>query len=141
MAPAVLLGNLGANLIRNVWTFAVIFCGHFTADAEVFPESVVGGESRGHWYMRQLRGSSNLEGGPLFHYMTGNLSHQIEHHLFPDIPARRYAEMAPRVREIAARHAQHYNTGTFAAQLWSVVKRIVVHSLPSFGGSAIPAEA
>lgn len=141
MAPAVLLGNLGANMIRNLWTFAVIFCGHFTADAEVFPASVLEGESRGHWYMRQLRGSSNLDGGPLFHFMTGNLSHQIEHHLFPDIPARRYAEMAPRVREIATRYGQHYNTGSLVGQLWSVVKRIVVHSLPSFGGSATPAEA
>ena len=141
LAPLVFAGNLGANLIRNVWSFVIIFCGHFTADAEVFPASVVDGESRGHWYLRQLRGSSNLEGGPVFHLLTGNLSHQIEHHLFPDIPARRYAEMAPRVREIAARHGQHYNTGSFVRQFFSVVKRIIVHSLPSFGGSPTPAEA
>ena len=31
-----------------------------------------------------------------FHVMTGNLSHQIEHHLFPDLPARRYPEIAGR---------------------------------------------
>ncbi|MCW5890865.1 MAG: acyl-CoA desaturase [bacterium] len=140
-APAVFLGNLTANLVRNVWAFAVIFCGHFTADVEVFPESVLEDESRGHWYVRQLRGSSNLEGGSLFHLLTGNLSHQIEHHLFPDVPARRYAEMAPRVRAICDRYGQHYNTGSFAAQLWSVVKRIATHSLPSFGGSPAPVEA
>jgi fatty acid desaturase len=34
--PRVLLGNLAANLIRNVWTNAIIFCGHFTGDAQVF---------------------------------------------------------------------------------------------------------
>ena len=141
LAPFVFAGNLGADLIRNVWSFVIIFCGHFTADAEVFPESVVDGESRGHWYLRQLRGSSNLDGGPVFHLLTGNLSHQIEHHLFPDVPARRYADMAPRVREIAARYGQHYNTGSFWRQFLSVVWRIVVHSLPSFGGSPIPAEA
>src|SRR5699024_242806 len=28
----VLLGNLVANGIRNVWTYMIIFCGHFTAD-------------------------------------------------------------------------------------------------------------
>jgi fatty acid desaturase len=140
-APAVFLGNLVANLARNVWAFAVIFCGHFTADAEVFPESVLENESRGAWYVRQLRGSSNLDGGPVFHFMTGNLSHQIEHHLFPDIPARRYAAMAPRVREICERYGQHYNTGSFGGQLWSVAKRILVHSLPSFGASPAPAEA
>ena len=31
-----------------------------------------------------------------------DLSHQIEHHMFPDLPAARYPEMAPRVREICA---------------------------------------
>ena len=49
--------------------------------------------------------------------------------------------MAPRVRAIAARYDQHYNTGSFVRQFLSVVWRIVTHSLPSFGGSPIPAEA
>ncbi|MCY1267287.1 NADPH-dependent stearoyl-CoA 9-desaturase [compost metagenome] len=121
---AVLAGNLLANLIRNLWTFTVIFCGHFTERAAVFPPEVLEGESRGHWYLRQLRGSSNLEGGPLFHILTGNLSHQIEHHLFPDLPARRYAEMAKVVREIAARYGQVYNSGRLSVQFGSVIKRI-----------------
>src|SRR3712207_8406695 len=43
------------------------------------------GETRGGWYRRQLLGSCNLEGGRLFHLLTGNLSFQIEHHLFPDV--------------------------------------------------------
>ena len=42
------------------------------------------------WYFRQILGSANLTGGKLFHLLSGNLSHQIEHHLFPDVPARRY---------------------------------------------------
>ncbi|MCY1202001.1 NADPH-dependent stearoyl-CoA 9-desaturase [compost metagenome] len=121
---AVLAGNLLANLIRNLWTFTVIFCGHFTERAAVFPPEVLEGESRGHWYLRQLRGSSNLEGGPLFHILTGNLSHQIEHHLFPDLPARRYVEMAKVVREIAARYGQVYNSGRLSVQFGSVIKRI-----------------
>ncbi|NWL80639.1 acyl-CoA desaturase [Pseudomonas taiwanensis] len=121
---AVLVGNLLANLIRNLWTFTVIFCGHFTERAAVFPPSVLEGESRSHWYLRQLRGSSNLEGGSLFHILTGNLSHQIEHHLFPDLPARRYAEMAVAVREIAERYGQVYNSGRLSVQFGSVVRRV-----------------
>ena len=31
------------------------------------------------------------------HLMTGNLSFQIEHHLFPDLPSNRYQEIAPKV--------------------------------------------
>jgi linoleoyl-CoA desaturase len=35
-APRVVAGNLLANLMRNVWAFAVIFCGHFPAGVSVF---------------------------------------------------------------------------------------------------------
>lgn len=128
---AVLCGNLLANLLRNLWTFAVIFCGHFTEHAEVFPASVLDNESRGAWYRRQLRGSSNLTGSKFFHILTGNLSHQIEHHMFPTIPARRYAAMAVTVREICQRYGQHYNSGSFARQFLTVLARLARHSLPS----------
>ncbi|MBM4266656.1 MAG: acyl-CoA desaturase [Deltaproteobacteria bacterium] len=126
----VFAGNLAANLARNLWTFGIIFCGHFTADVETFPETALEDESRGAWYVRQLRGSSNLTGGPTFHFLSGNLSHQIEHHLFPDVPAVRYADMAVRVREIAERYGQYYNTGSFWSQFTSVVWRILRYSLP-----------
>ena len=76
----------------------IIFCGHFPDGAQVFTEAQVAGETRGGWYVRQLLGSCNIEGGPLFHVLSGNLSHQIEHHLFPDMPSNRYPEVAPRVR-------------------------------------------
>ncbi|MFG0582415.1 fatty acid desaturase family protein [Pseudomonas sp. zjy_9] len=129
-ALAVLAGNLLANLLRNLWTFLVIFCGHFTEQAAVFPPEVLEGETRGHWYLRQLRGSSNLSGGPLLHILTGNLSHQIEHHLFPDLPARRYAELAREVRLICVRYGQHYNCGSLWAQFATVLRRIWIYRLP-----------
>jgi linoleoyl-CoA desaturase len=127
----VLAGNAIANVMRNVWTYVVIFCGHFTAQAATFPKSVVGSESRGDWYLRQLQGSSNISGGPWLHFWTGNLSHQIEHHLYPDLPARRYAEIAPRVREVCERYGQVYNTGSFARQFGQVVWRILRYALPN----------
>ncbi len=127
----VMAGNLGANVIRNVWAFLIIFCGHFTERVETFPESVLENETRGEWYLRQLKASSNLDGGRLFHILSGNLSHQIEHHLFPDVPANRYAEMAVEVKRIAREYGQHYNTGSFARQLAAVMKRIVRYALPS----------
>ena len=129
--PRVLLGNLAANLIRNVWTNAIIFCGHFTEHAHIFTRAETKNETRGEWYLRQIQGSSNLEGGRLFHVFTGNLSHQIEHHVFPDIPAHRYAEIAPRVREICDRYGIYYNTGGFWKQYTGVLWRIVRHAFPS----------
>jgi linoleoyl-CoA desaturase len=129
-APRVFLGNLFANGIRNVWAFAVIFCGHFPEGVRVYDEAETEHESRGQWYVRQLNGSANIEGNRWLHVLTGHLSHQIEHHLFPDIPASRYPEMAPRVQEICARYGQSYNTGSFRRQLGSVIGRIVRLSLP-----------
>lgn len=129
--PRVVLGNLAANLIRNVWTNAVIFCGHFTTHAHTYTESEVEGETRGGWYLRQIQGSSNLKGRRWFHIMTGHLSFQIEHHLFPDIPARRYPEIAPKVRAICARFGVHYNTGRFSRQYFSVIGRILRYAWPS----------
>lgn len=128
---SVFTGNLVANLLRNLWTWMIIFCGHFTADAEVFSKNVMKNESTGHWYLRQLRGSSNLKGGRWFHILTGNLSFQIEHHLFPTVPARRYAKMSVEVKEVCERYGQNYNTGSLISQFSQVVYRIFRHSLPS----------
>lgn len=128
--PKVVLGNLIANLIRNLWTYAVIFCGHFTENAESFSVEDIQGETKAQWYLRQLKGSSNLDGSNFFYTMTGHLSHQIEHHMFPDMPAKRYREAAPRLKEICAKYGQNYNTGSFVKQFASVWKRIIAYSLP-----------
>jgi fatty acid desaturase len=123
---AVLAGTFVANVLRNIWTFLVIFCGHFPADVQTFEEDDAKGENRGQWYLRQMLGSANISGTPLFHVMTGNLSHQVEHHLFPDIPARRYPHIAPEVRDIAKRYGLPYNTGRFGRQLSSVARQLAV---------------
>ena len=127
----VLAGNAVANVIRSLWTYTVIFCGHFTTDVQTFPKNVLKNDTRASWYVRQVAGSSNLSGGFLLNVMTGNLSHQIEHHLFPDVPANRYAEMAVQVREICARYGQYYNTGSMVKQFGQVLWRILRHSFPS----------
>jgi len=126
----VLGANLVANVIRNLWTFAIIFCGHFPAGVHHFHARDVEGETRARWYVRQLLGSCNIQGGPLFHVLSGNLSHQIEHHLFPDLPSNRYAELAPRVRALAEQYGLPYNTGSFSRQLGTTTWKILRLSLP-----------
>ncbi len=130
VALPVLLGNLLANLLRNWWTSTVIFCGHFTEHAQVFSPAQCAGESRGHWYYRQILGSSNFSGPRWLHILTGHLSFQIEHHLFPDLPAWRYPALAGEVRAIAGRYGIHYNSGSFVGQYLTVLKRILRFSLP-----------
>jgi len=131
-----LAGNATANLVRNVWAFSIIFCGHFPDGVATFTEAETANESRGQWYYRQMLGSANISGGRLFHLLSGNLSHQIEHHLFPDLPARRYAEIAPAVRAVCEKYGLPYNTGRLTRQLGSVFVKIVKLALPGRGNSA-----
>ncbi|WAC54609.1 fatty acid desaturase family protein [Gordonia sp. SL306] len=132
MFVTTLLGNASANLVRNVWTYSIIFCGHFPSGAQTFTPEECENETRGQWYLRQMLGSANITGSPLFHIMSGNLSHQIEHHLFPDLPASRYPEMSGEVQEICERYGLPYNTGSLSQQLGSTWKKIAKLSLPNF---------
>jgi fatty acid desaturase len=124
--------NAVANIIRNLWTYLIIFCGHFPRDVHVFTKDEVENETRSRWYVRQLLGSCNIGGGKLFHIMSGNLSHQIEHHLFPDMPSNRYPEIAPRVRALCERFKLPYNTGSLSRQFGTTVWRIVRMSFPGY---------
>ena len=126
-----LAGNAVANVVRNIWTFNIIFCGHFPAGVATFTEEECENESRGHWYYRQLLGSANITGGKLFHIMSGNLSHQIEHHLFPDIPARRYPELSVEVKALCEKYGIEYNTGRLSKQLFTVARKIFRLALPT----------
>ncbi len=130
-APTTLTANFTANILRNVWTHTIIFCGHFPDGVEYFTEEEIEGESRGQWYLRQLMGSANIEGSPLFHTMSGNLSHQIEHHLFPDLPSNRYAEIAPQVRAICNEFGLPYTTGRLSKQSFEVWRSLAALSLPN----------
>jgi fatty acid desaturase len=132
--PFVLAGDASANLARNLWSFTIIFCGHFPDGTQQFTEEQAENETRGEWYYRQLLGSANLTGGKLFHILAGNLSFQIEHHLFPDLPAHRYAEISTEVSEITERYRIPYNTGSLPRQFGSVVRKIGKLALPSLPG-------
>ncbi|WP_063062434.1 fatty acid desaturase family protein [Nocardia sienata] len=126
-----LTANLTANVIRNVWSNAVIFCGHFPDGAEKFTKADIDNESQAQWYLRQMLGSANISGGKLMHFMTGNLSHQIEHHLFPDLPSNRYAEVAVRVRELCDKYDLPYTTGSLPVQYFKAWRTILKLSLPN----------
>jgi fatty acid desaturase len=122
-----------ANVVRNVWSYSIIFCGHFPDQTYTFSAREVEDESRGGWYVRQMVGAANIEGGPLFHVASGNLGYQVEHHLFPDLPSTRYAEVAPQVKDICERYGLPYNSGPFLQQLGMVQRTILRLAFP--GGS------
>ena len=130
-ALTTLTANLTANLVRNLWTHSVIMCGHFPEGVQTFAKTSIEGETRGEWYLRQMLGSANISGGPALHFMTGNLSFQIEHHLFPDLPSNRYQEIAPKVEALFERYGLTYTSGSLPKQVGSAWKKIIQLSLPN----------
>ncbi|MBB5867279.1 linoleoyl-CoA desaturase [Allocatelliglobosispora scoriae] len=123
--------NATANFVRNWWTHSVIMCGHFPEGVETFEKRSIEGETRGEWYLRQMLGSANITGSRAMHVMTGNLSYQIEHHLFPDLPSNRYQEIAPRVEALFERYGLTYRTGSLPRQVASAWHKVFRLSLPN----------
>ncbi len=130
-ALTTLTANATANLVRNLWTHSVIMCGHFPEGVQTFTKTSIDGETRAEWYLRQMLGSANISGSRAMHFMTGNLSYQIEHHLFPDLPSNRYSEIAPKVQEVFERYGLTYTTGSLPTQVASAWKKIIRLSLPN----------
>jgi len=123
--------NLTANVVRNLWTHSVIMCGHFPDGVQTFEKTSIEGETRGQWNLRQMLGSANITGNAFLHFMTGNLSFQIEHHLFPDLPSNRYQEIAPKVQELFERYGLTYTSGPLPRQVASAWRKVFRLSLPN----------
>jgi NADPH-dependent stearoyl-CoA 9-desaturase len=126
-----LSANVTANLVRNVWSNIIIFCGHFPDGAEKFTEEELDDESKAEWYLRQLLGSANFDGSRFLHIMAGSLGYQIEHHLFPDLPSNRYPEIAERVQALCEKYDIPYTTGPLYRQYGQVLRTLLRLSLPT----------
>ena len=137
----VLFGNTVANLLRNLWAYAVICCGHFVDGAEKFTPETLEGETKPQWYLRQMLGSANFRAGPMLAFMSGNLCYQIEHHLYPDLPSNRYAEIAPRVQDVCANYDLPYTTGPLVYQYLLALRTIIKLALPDRFLRATPDDA
>jgi NADPH-dependent stearoyl-CoA 9-desaturase len=74
------------------------------------------------------------------HLMTGNLSFQIEHHLFPDLPSNRYQEIAPRIQDLFQRYGLSYTSGPLPKQVGSAWAKVFRLALPN-RRTALPAVA
>jgi len=124
--------NLTANLARNLWSHSVIMCGHFPEGVETFEQKTLDErETKAEWYLRQMLGSANISGSRAMHLMSGNLSHQIEHHLFPDLPSNRYGEIAPKIQDLFQRYSLTYHAAPLPKQVASAWHKVLRLSLPN----------
>ena len=126
-----LTANMTANLARNLWSYMIIFCGHVPDGALHFTEEELEDETRSEWYLRQMLGSANFEGGRTLHVVSGSLGYQIEHHLFPDLPSNRYPEIAVKVRALCDKYDIPYTTGPLHRQYGQALRTIMKLSLPN----------
>ncbi len=125
-----LTANASANIVRNLWAYLIIFCGHVPDGAEKFTEEELENETQAEWYLRQLLGSANFTGSRLMHIASGSLGYQIEHHLFPDLPSNRYPEIAERVKALCEKYDLPYTVGPLYRQYGQVIRTILKLSLP-----------
>jgi linoleoyl-CoA desaturase len=104
-----------------------------------FTEEELEDETRAEWYLRQMLGSANFEGGTFLHLMSGQLGYQIEHHLFPDLPSNRYAQISVKVKDICKRYDIPYTTGPLHRQYGQTLRTIMKLSLPNRRTEETPA--
>ncbi|SEA62738.1 MULTISPECIES: acyl-CoA desaturase [unclassified Mycobacterium] len=122
-----LAANATANVLRNLWVYVNIICGHIPDGAETFDPAVVKDETRGEWYLRQILGTANFNASPLLAFSGGHLCYQIEHHLFPDLPSNRLPEVSVRVRELCEKYDLPYNTASLPRQYFRAQR--IIHGL------------
>ncbi len=133
-----LTANVAANIVRNLWAYAVIFCGHFPDGAQTFTVEAIQQETKGDWYLRQMLGSANFTAGRVLAFLSGNLCYQIEHHLFPDLPSNRYAQIARRVRALCDTYGLPYTTGSLPRQFLQTQRTILRLAFPDRRVNAAP---
>ena len=61
----------------------------------------------------QLRGTTNIALQKWFDWTFGGLQYQVEHHLFPRLPAEKLRALAPRVIALCKAHGLPYNSSSF----------------------------
>lgn len=135
----VLLGNWLAEVLRDLYSAATIYCGHVGPETKSYPEGTRP-RGRGEWYAMQVEATNDFEVPWVVSVLCGGLDRQIEHHLFPTLPPQRLREIAPEVREICARHGVTYRTDTWGRTL----KKALAHvgALARAGGArAVLSEA
>jgi fatty acid desaturase len=136
----VLLGNMLAEVGRDLYSAAVIVCGHTGEDVASWPEGTRSA-SRGAAYAMQVEAAHDLEVSLPVSILCGGLDKQIEHHLFPTLAPPRLREIAPRVRAICEKYGVRYKTGPWGSTLRKALRHVAQLSKDAGARAAIHALA
>ncbi|KAB2842834.1 hypothetical protein F9K50_01150 [bacterium] len=125
----VLAGNVAADVMRDIYTCATIYAGHFGDDLKYYDSSFKA-SGRGEWYKAQVEAAHDFEVPALISYLCGALDYQIEHHLFPRLPPNRLRQIRPRIEAICHRYGVQYRRQTWGKTLKGALSRIAKMSIP-----------
>jgi len=129
-AGKMVAGTWASGRLRDIWVGLVILCGHAGDDVVAYPAGTRA-ESKGDYFRMQAQSTNDFELPRSLSWFAGALDHQIEHHLFPDLPPNRVREIAPRVREICERHGVRYQRESMARTVKKALAHIGALSLAS----------
>ena len=116
---SVWVNSVGAELLTNLHTFAIIAPNHAGDDLYRFTTS---SRDRREWFLRQVLGTVNFNtGGDVRDFLHGFLNYQIEHHLFPDLPPLQYQRLQPRVRALCEQYGVPYRQESVLARVKKLV--------------------
>jgi linoleoyl-CoA desaturase len=119
----VLAGNVAAEVLRDLYSAATIYCGHVGPETASYPEGTRA-HGRGAFYAMQVAATNNFEVSRPLSILCGGLDRQIEHHLFPHLPPNRLREIAPEVRAACERHGVPYRTASWPKTLKAALGHI-----------------
>lgn len=102
----VLMNRFGAELITNWHTFFIIVTNHTGSDLALQKTHF---STKGEFYIAQITSSCNFSTGGFWRdYFHGYLNYQIEHHLFPNLPASQYPLVKPRIQALCDKYQLPY---------------------------------
>jgi len=116
-----------ANVIRNVWSFIIIFCGHFHRACSSSPKKSARASPRATGTSARCSGRATSPAAPLPHHVRKpelpDWSTTCPRH-----PGPPYQQIAPRCAEICRRYGVPYNTGRLSKQFGSVIAKSAVRA-------------
>lgn len=116
---SVWINTLLAEIITNLHSFLVIVPNHVGDDILLFEESA---NTKSEFFLRQITGSANFKtGGNVNDFLHGWLNYQIEHHLWPDLPASQYQVLQPQVKALCEKYGIPY----VQESVWKRLKKTV----------------
>ena len=103
---SVFANSVLAELLTNLQSFVLIAPNHAGDDLYRFHDRA---KSNAEFSVRQVLGSVNYAtGGDVVDFLHGWLNYQIEHHIWPSLPMRKYQQVQPRVKALCEKHGVPY---------------------------------